>query len=699
MSHFHSAADLRPASQYWADHMLVVQERETVVGEAIPLFGDDVWDLRCIAFRANISTSDYRLDFRQFADPVRRITAKELVMQRLNRPLPASRRSKRPIPISAPTATDVVAHLRRIWEFMDGRNIPRLADLRQDDLNAFLRALTAKQSSPKHHAYVLKTFCWLYESREWLTYDRLSFIPWAGKSLLRVVGYQHPEENTTPRIPEAVMSPLLRWSLAYIDLFAPDIIAALRFEAEVENRVTPKAGLGEAESKLMAWLDGLRAQRQPLPGYRRGTGVVTSTSIIAHMAGVAESSLTYHREAINVAASELGVASPGLGVSISVPPGADQPWCEPFDFSSLKVEARHLIEACYVVCTYLSGMRDSEVQGLRRGCYQPTLDEQGGVLRHKVQATAYKGSGAAGEERTWVVIEPVVRAIRVLEQATEWFAQKTGSDLLMVNLHSRQQGVSIKSSINRRLTEFRDHVNQTLAPRLPGLGIGPIPGGQDGTPWPFSTRQFRRTVAWHIANRPFGTVAGMLQYGHTAEMIFEGYAGSSTSGFLAEVEAERALARQADIVEMYEDFKRGIAPAGPMASELMSEFDHIRNGLGDLPGKVIDERRRDKLLRHLRVRLFPGLLADCFFAAEDARCLRHIQAADRHEPVAGICDPHCPNACWTKKHLAVWDHTLADTAQLGKRNQISPIQRDILQAKVAECRTVIAAIRDAANVR
>ena len=41
----------------------------------------------------------------------------------------------------------------------------------------------------------------------------------------------------------------------------------------------------------------------------------------------------------------------------------------------------------------------------------------------------------------------------------------------------------------------------------------------------------RRTIAWHIANRPFGTIAGMIQYKHASVAAFEGYAGSSRSGF------------------------------------------------------------------------------------------------------------------------------------------------------------------------
>ena len=134
-----------------------------------------------------------------------------------------------------------------------------------------------------------------------------------------------------------------------------------------------------------------------------------------------------------------------------------------------------------------------------------------------------------------------------------------------------------------------------------------------------------------------------------------------------------------------------------MASELKDEFEHIREELGDFPGKVVDERRREKMLEHLRVRLYPGLMADCFFDAKDARCLSHVNEADRHEPVAGLCDPHCKHACWVKKHLKTWEASLTDLRNLGSRNRISPLQRDILRKKAAEYEGVIRSIKQASD--
>jgi hypothetical protein len=61
--------------------------------------------------------------------------------------------------------------------------------------------------------------------------------------------------------------------------------------------------------------------------------------------------------------------------------------------------------------------------------------------------------------------------------------------------------------------------------------------------WRLSTSQFRRTLAWFIARQSGGTIAGTIQYRHHSIEMFEGYAGTSDSGFRGEVEAEQALER------------------------------------------------------------------------------------------------------------------------------------------------------------
>ncbi len=59
---------------------------------SLPLFGDDVWDLRVLRVRRNQPLDWLVVDFRPFTDPIRRLVAKEYLYARLNITHPHHRR-------------------------------------------------------------------------------------------------------------------------------------------------------------------------------------------------------------------------------------------------------------------------------------------------------------------------------------------------------------------------------------------------------------------------------------------------------------------------------------------------------------------------------------------------------------------------------------------------------------------------------
>src|SRR5437899_13011379 len=73
-------------------------------------------------------------------------------------------------------------------------------------------------------------------------------------------------------------------------------------------------------------------------------------------------------------------------------------------------------------------------------------------------------------------------------------------------------------------------------------------------------------LAWYIARRPGRATAGAIQYRHLGGEMCEGYAGTSESGFRAEVEAEQALARGEHLLAMTTDHEHPTL-AGPAAAE------------------------------------------------------------------------------------------------------------------------------------
>src|SRR3546814_21192862 len=82
-------------------------------------------------------------------------------------------------------------------------------------------------------------------------------------------------------------------------------------------------------------------------------------------------------------------------------------WRARFDAKTLAHEERMLQAAAYIVCAYLTGMRDCEVQAMRSGCLSIVRSEDGLIERHRIRSTIYKRRSAMGEAASWVTIEPV----------------------------------------------------------------------------------------------------------------------------------------------------------------------------------------------------------------------------------------------------------------------------------------------------
>ena len=145
----------------------------------------------------------------------------------------------------------------------------------------------------------------------------------------------------------------------------------------------------------------------------------------------------------------------------------------------------------------------------------------------------------------WIVGESAARAIGVLERIhrerargrTDWlFAPiKSGA---AASGRGENDAMTLAGT-NLQINRFVSWVANYCAAQGRVDGIPDV----DGKPWRLSTRQFRRTLAWYIARRPGGSIAGAIAYRHHSVQMFEGYAGTSASGFRAEVEAEEALAR------------------------------------------------------------------------------------------------------------------------------------------------------------
>jgi hypothetical protein len=120
----------------------------------------------------------------------------------------------------------------------------------------------------------------------------------------------------------------------------------------------------------------------------------------------------------------------GTGAPLPTPITAHldgQPWRNAIDIEEVMDLALHLSAAALIAVSYLSGMRPREVLDLERGCCTAEQREDA-TVRYLITARHFKGVTDAdgntipgGEVRAqpWTVIEPVHRAISVLEQLTD----------------------------------------------------------------------------------------------------------------------------------------------------------------------------------------------------------------------------------------------------------------------------------------
>ncbi len=688
-----------------------------------PRFGDDQWDLRPFLPRTERHA---HIDFTTLADRVAVITAKEYLCSRLRRAVPVgqlSTQSTKPAKLTA-LAGEFRA-LRSVLAALAATGVPRLSQANQEDLDAVVAACLDR---PAWARTLVRTIRQLAGHSPFLSLDRLAVHPWPGRSDSGVVGMARSEENATLRIPEHIIGPLVKAAVFYVETASADLLAARQELAALQGaraacgaRFIGCHGAREAVEAFIAArratgrgipalpLDHLHKCADGTPSISGGVVQAPGLEMVALLAGAGD--LVRWRHRLAEAGDELGYEEGGLDTVMSPWPDSATPWRRRLGMWELRKELFNLRTACWVVIAYLSGMRDGEVRELGRDCafVEPGDD---GRARYKLRGRVYKDRDLEGEEAEWVVLEVVHRAVDVLLQLnddpTHLFGYTWGKRRVLL------------TDVPKRIATFRDHCNKLFSSPegafIPddcrGLGRGSLsadaedddvgrgesePAGDVAIgPWAFNTRQFRRTLAWHIAHQPFGVVAGAKQYKHVAVAMFEGYAGSSASGFAAEVASEEATALLDYAEELYRDWNDAGRSAGGAAQAVDAEFDRIRRELGGPPGTVASPARLRTMLEHLTTTLHPGVLNDCFYRRQTALCATRASARGRPLPMLDMCC-RCPNARRSRLHLprlVLASDQAHQLVELAATRQLPPLQRSALTAHAELLDELVAQVTD-----
>ena len=469
-------------------------------------------------------------------------------------------------------------------------------------------------------------------------------------------------ENATPRLPEEVLGPLLGWALRFIDDFADDILRADQqwWQMRSEQRTTPYKR-GEIGVALRRLLDEYVAQGRPLPSYKGKPNYRLLGRLIQVGGTNPGDSLTGHQAEIDAALGQVGLAPTshfpqairGLLDGDHWLPGIDTDHRDPHGLAGL---ARHLQAAAYTVVSFLSGIRDSEVKHMKRGCLHIQRDADGNAYRWKVASLAFKGEDdSQGVPAVWTVGEPVARAIAVLEAL-----QPPGTDYLFARLAHGSGGkkgtrnAMVSSTTNKQLNAFVEWINQYCRRRDRLDGIPPV----NKQVFKLKTGHFRRTLAWFIARRPGGVIAGALAFRHHSVQMFEGYAGTSDSGFRAEVESEQAMARGEVYIEMTEAHQH-LDLGGPSAAEAAVRLKDFGER-AQYQGKIaLDRNRLQRIMKHNDPAIYPGEYITCVHASATALCEKAKRERAEGLPDHGGCLPlACRNVALTADNVLAWQREL-----------------------------------------
>lgn len=617
-------------------------------------FSDATWDLTPGVFEDH--STMISLNFEVFPEHWRHDVKTyfwHLINDEKVRPLPAGPIGSLP---SLRTIAFVRPHLLRLITWFESQGIRSLDRVTPKILDALLGDLSETDLSYAQKRNILTETrrLWIYRDVVPVSMQLPAAAPWLDERAYDLLGRPpQKRENLTPRISDETLTPLIGWSIQFVENFADDIIGSYRQYLELikhEYRHRPEASeqlqASDRKQRLRRALAALKKANVGLPGrvLADGTREVRWQHLGRLARGPGHSFPRYDSKII---------ASSGLPIDdnayLTVPCSAmleGELWRGRFlAWDEIISLTTHLQTACFVLLTYLSGMRHGEALSLERDCL--TLDSKTGLWA--VSGTQWKSAkntngqkAAEGQQRSipWIVHPLAAEAVRVLTKLT------SGRLLFPNSLRPRavrglnspdnlRAGTARTSSqIGTDLVRFIDWVNDYCTSNNRKDSIPEDPHGR------VSPSRFRRTLAWHIVRRPRGLVAAAIQYGHVATYVTQGYSGSYASGFPDELGFERWLERIDNVQDAEEYLNNGGHLSGPAATELEQR---TRLATAKFLGRTIPTRRQaSALLSDPTLQVFKGAGMHCVYNQTTALCSRNDQG-----PVLGECRSACSNIART----------------------------------------------------
>lgn len=662
--------------------------RPDTIPARLSVLGDDRWELTPALFEdhAPATSVNFALTPASLSE-----MAKRYVWELLNCPDPPVMRGAAGKRLSVRTIVMSFTGLVAFLHWLDARAITEIRQVTTEDLEAYLADLLAAGHSRDAVRERITAVRRLWFWREHLPQtDRLPQVPpWQGADATTILGRsQRTAENRTPRVPAATIDRLLLWSLRFIEDLGEDIVAVrdeytqLALRTFARRSLEPGAHLvrppATFEHELITLLARLARAGRALPGKPGEGGLVLDRP---HMGRLLDCpSHWFRRRSIEqiIADSGLPVVQ---GCPLSAPIRAridGQPWRDrPIGFFEAEPLLQHLLTAAFITISYLSGARPGEVLMLRRGCVRHDPTTGLWLLQGRKWKGAYDDTGAKraeGEQRAdpWVVVEPVARAVAMLERLHDDellfptvllptpFAEQHAQDRVG---KARSSPVMTKD-IGRLITWVNDYCQVSGRDEQ----IPPDPNDRNIAP-----SRFRRTLAWHIVRRPRGLIAAAIQYSHVHVQLTLGYSGTYASGFPDEHAFEIWLLRLEQLTDAERRLRDGEHVSGPAARPYRERVDQVNRRFA---GRILTTSRQvHDLLANPALQIYPGTGMTCVFDPAKAKC--HLAKGDednRRTPDLGDCRPGCQNIARTDRDIEHVHQQITELTELVE-DPLSPAPR------------------------
>jgi hypothetical protein len=172
--------------------------------------------------------------------------------------------------------------------------------------------------------------------------------------------------------------------------------------------------------------------------------------------------------------------------------------------------------------------------------------------------------------------------------------------------------------------------------------------------------------------------------------MFEGYAGTSDSGFRAEVEAEEALARGEVLLSAVEHHDHEKL-TGPAADEAKRRLADLRNRTFE-GAVVIDRKRLARVMKSHDPAIYPGKYSTCVFNPDKALCRKKASIKGVVMPRISECQPlECRNVALTESNVLALRSEVAELeVELAKKPSLPPLLEKTIERRIDEISAFLA---------